>query len=70
MNSEEPRYCQHFNCRLDTAADLAFMAVRLLRPDLMNMAGEVHMSTVRCRLQPRKGPVHAPFPQAKYPEET
>lgn len=60
--AEELRYCQHVNCRLDTASDLAFMAVRLLREDLMQMAGQVHSSTVRCRLLPRKGPVFAPLP--------
>lgn len=43
-------------------------AASVLRRDLMRMAGEVHLSTVRCRLQPRKGAVRAPFPPTNQPE--
>jgi hypothetical protein len=59
---EQPKYCEHANCRLDTAVELSFMGTTLYRPDLLTLAGQVHSSTVRCRLLPRKGPIHAPFP--------
>jgi len=65
----ECRYCQHANCRLDTAVELAYMGSRLLRKDLLILAGEVHLSSVRCRLVPRKGPVHAPLPSKNSTEE-
>jgi hypothetical protein len=58
----EKRYCQHANCRLDTAVELAYMGSLLLRKDLLILAGQVNESTVRCRLVPRKGPIHAPLP--------
>ena len=61
-NADALRYCEHASCRLDTAAELAYMGARLFRRDLMRMAGEVHSSTVRCRMQPRRGPIRAPFP--------
>lgn len=57
-----PTYCQHANCRLDTAAELAYMGLFFKRDDLLRLAAESARSTVRCRLVPRKGPVHAPFP--------
>lgn len=64
-NDADLKYCQHFSCRLDTASDLAFMGARLFRRDLMQMAGQVHSSTVRCRMQPRRGPIRAPFPPTR-----
>lgn len=36
-------------------------------PELRELAGAAHNSTVRCRLQPRKGPVRAPFPPRTRP---
>lgn len=62
--SEQLRYCQHALCRAHTAEELAFMAQTLWRRDLMQLAREAATSTVRCRRQPRKGPIHAPFAKA------
>lgn len=56
------KYCKHSICREDTALELAWMGARLFRKDLLQLSTQAHASTVRCRLHPRKGPVHAPFP--------
>lgn len=55
------RYCQHATCRCHAVEELAWMARKLRRPDLMRRAVDAQTATVRCRLQPRKGPIHAPF---------
>lgn len=55
-------WCTHACCREDQERDLAFMGAALNREDLRALADAAHQSTVRCRLQPRKGPVHAPLP--------
>lgn len=60
-DAEKQRYCQHAICRAHTAEELMFMARRLMRHDLAKLASEVTQSTVRCRLQPRKGPIHVDF---------
>jgi hypothetical protein len=56
------RYCQHATCRAHAFEELAWMARRLMRPELLGHASEALRATVRCRRQPRKGPIHAPFP--------
>lgn len=61
MNAEPEKYCQHAICRAHTAEELLYMARRLLRPGLLPLAREAMKATVRCRLLPRKGPIHAPF---------
>lgn len=58
---EQPKYCQHAICRAHTAEELLWMGARLFRRDLLVLAGEADTSTVRCRLLPRKGPIHAPL---------
>lgn len=56
-------YCMHHECRCHTAEELAFMAKRLHRPDLLAKAVDVHSQEVRCRHVPRKGPaINAPLP--------
>lgn len=62
---ESVGYCTHATCREDQERDLAFMAAALNRKDLRELAAAAHQSTVRCRLQPRKGAVRAPFPPRK-----
>ena len=62
--TEPLRYCEHAICRAHTAEELIWMGHRLIRRDLLRLAGEAMSSTVRCRLQPRKGPVHAPLPRS------
>lgn len=63
--SDPLRYCQHAICRAHTAEELLYMGLRLFRRDLVVLAREVDSSTVRCRLQPRKGPIHAPLPSRR-----
>jgi hypothetical protein len=58
-------WCTHATCREDQALDLAFMGAALNREDLRALADAAHQSTVRCRLQPRKGAIRAPFPPQK-----
>ena len=58
----EQTWCEHACCREDQARDLGFMASAMNRPALRELAEAAHRSTVRCRLQARKGPVRAPFP--------
>ena len=57
-----PIYCEHHDCRCDTAAELAWMAESLNRSDLLAKAMMVHAQRVRCRHVPRRGPVLAPLP--------
>lgn len=64
----EQAWCQHATCREDQARDLGFMASELNRPELRELAGAAHNSTVRCRLQPRKGAVRAPLPKSRVRE--
>lgn len=52
-------YCQHAICRAHTAEELLYMGARLDRRDLQRAARESLSATVRCRRQPRKGPIHA-----------
>lgn len=55
-------YCStHHDCRCHAAEELAFMAERLHRVDLLAKAVEIHSKVVRCRHVPRKGPIPAPF---------
>jgi hypothetical protein len=54
-------WCTHASCQEDQARDLGFMASALNRPELRELAAQAHNSTVRCRHQPRKGPVRAPL---------
>lgn len=56
------RYCRHALCRAHAAEELKFMGRSLFRPDLFKLASETRRATVRCRLLPRKGPLHAPLP--------
>lgn len=58
----EQTWCTHATCREDQESDLAFMAAALDRQDLREIADAAHQSTVRCRIQPRRGPVRAPLP--------
>jgi hypothetical protein len=62
MNVDPLRYCQHATCRAHTAEELLYMGARLDRKDLQLAAREALRATVRCRHQPRKGPIHAPLP--------
>lgn len=55
-------YCTHAICRAHTAEELLYLGARLDRKDLQRAAHEAMRSTVRCRRQPRKGPIHAPLP--------
>lgn len=59
------KFCQHATCREDQERDLAYMGAALNRADLRALADQAHQSTVRCRHQPRKGPMRAPFPPRK-----
>lgn len=54
-------YCQHALCRAHTAEELAHMGRRLIRADILKLAAEALRATVRCRREPRKGPIHVPF---------
>lgn len=63
----EQAWCTHATCREDQERDLAFMGAALNRPELRAIADQAKHSTVRCRLQPRKGPVRAPFPPRAEP---
>jgi len=58
-------YCQHPLCRAHTAEELLFMGRRLFRPDIAKLAADAMRSSVRCRRQPRKGPIHVPFAERK-----
>lgn len=66
----EQKWCQHAICRDDQERDLAFMASALNRKDLRALADAAHQSTVRCRLQPRKGAMRAPLPKSEFRERT
>lgn len=55
-------WCEHETCRDAQAEELAFMGASLNRPELKDLAQQAYTSTVRCRHQPRKGPVRAPLP--------
>ena len=55
-------WCEHATCREDQAGELAYMGAALDRQDLKDLSKQAYHSTVRCRHQPRKGPVRAPFP--------
>jgi hypothetical protein len=59
---ETQRYCQHILCQAHTAEELLYMARMLMRPDLAELALVADQSTVRCRRQPRKGPIRPPLP--------
>jgi len=61
----EQKYCTHASCRTDAATELAYAGAVLQRKDLRDAAREVYSSTVRCRHQPRKGALKAPFPTRK-----
>jgi len=60
----EQTWCEHAICREEQARDLAYLGAALNRNDLRVLAAQAHVSTVRCRLQPRKGPVWAPLPKS------
>jgi len=57
-------WCEHAICREEQARDLAYLGAALNRNDLRVLAAQAHASTVRCRLQPRKGAVRAPLPKS------
>lgn len=66
----EQRYCQHAICRAHAAEDLVFMGRAMKRPDLLELASQTSISTVRCRLQARKGPIRAPLAPSVVRERT
>lgn len=64
-------YCTHHDCRCIVAAELAYMASVLRRPDLQLKAAQMHEREVPCRrddAKPRpalpRGPAntHVPLP--------
>jgi hypothetical protein len=63
----EQKWCTHATCREDQERDLSFIGAALDRRDLRELADAALQSTVRCRLQPRRGAVRAPFPPRKEP---
>jgi hypothetical protein len=54
-------YCQHEDCRAHAVEELFYMARRLMRPDLAELAVKALHGEVRCRRVPRRGPVPIPF---------
>lgn len=65
-------YCTHHDCRAKVAAELAFMADRLNRVDLLRRAMEVYSREVPCRrddARPRpalpRGPANTHIPLHK-----
>lgn len=60
-------YCTHYDCRCETAAELALMAQLTGRNDILLKAVEVHSAEVRCRHLPRPKPplIHAPLPSSR-----